>query len=268
MFAGVGERSREGNDLYHEMSDAGVIDQEDISKSKVALVYGQMNEPPGARMRVALSGLTMAEYFRDEMGQDVLLFVDNIFRFSQAGFGSFPPCSVVSPLCRWLPTYAVRGNGHPAGAYHIHEQRFHHLFPGRLRSSRRPYRPPLPPTPSPTSTQPSFWSALLRNLAFTRAVDPLASVSNALSPEIVGEEHFRVARGVQEVLQSYKDLQGTSSPFFGLGRAFPRAEANRFPGPQDSEVPFPALSRGGSLHRRSRRICFRQRYHKRLSHDP
>ena len=110
VFAGVGERSREGNDLYQEMSEAGVINQDDISKSKVALVYGQMNEPPGARMRVALSGLTMAEYFRDEMGQDVLLFVDNIFRFSQAG-SEVSRTSWSLTFGRWLSTYTCRGNG-------------------------------------------------------------------------------------------------------------------------------------------------------------
>ena len=134
VFAGVGERSREGNDLYQEMSEAGVINQDDISKSKVALVYGQMNEPPGARMRVALSGLSMAEYFRDEMGQDVLLFVDNIFRFSQAG-------SEVSALlrslsfCSWLSTHTVRRNGNSPRTNYFNQKGLYYFFPSCLCSS-------------------------------------------------------------------------------------------------------------------------------------
>ena len=133
VFAGVGERSREGNDLYQEMSEAGVINQDDISKSKVALVYGQMNEPPGARMRVALSGLSMAEYFRDEMGQDVLLFVDNIFRFSQAG-------SEVSALLGRSPSAVgyqptlIRRNGYFAGTNHFHKKGINYFIPSSLCS--------------------------------------------------------------------------------------------------------------------------------------
>ena len=131
VFAGVGERTREGNDLYTEMSEAGVIDQKDLSKSKVALVYGQMNEPPGARLRVALSALAMTEYFRDERNQDVLLFIDNIFRFSQAG-------SEVSALARTNPfrgrlsTDARGGNGRPPGTHHFDQERFDHVRPGGL----------------------------------------------------------------------------------------------------------------------------------------
>lgn len=205
VFAGVGERSREGNDLYHEMSDAGVIDQKDISKSKVALVYGQMNEPPGARMRVALSGLTMAEYFRDEMGQDVLLFVDNIFRFSQAG-------SEVSALLGRSPS-AVGYQPTLAEEMGILQERITSTNKGSITSFQAVYVPADDLTdPAPANTFAHLDSTIvlersIAELGIYPAVDPLASVSNALSPEIVGEEHFRVARGVQEVLQSYKDLQ-------------------------------------------------------------
>lgn len=205
VFAGVGERSREGNDLYHEMSDAGVINLEDISKSKVALVYGQMNEPPGARMRVALSGLAMAEYFRDEMGQDVLLFIDNIFRFSQAG-------SEVSALLGRSPS-AVGYQPTLSEEMGILQERITSTKQGSITSFQAVYVPADDLTdPAPANTFAHLDSTIvlersIAELGIYPAVDPLASVSNALSPEIVGEEHFRVARGVQEVLQSYKDLQ-------------------------------------------------------------
>jgi F-type H+/Na+-transporting ATPase subunit beta len=205
VFAGVGERSREGNDLYQEMSEAGVINQEDISKSKVALVYGQMNEPPGARMRVALSGLTMAEYFRDEMGQDVLLFVDNIFRFSQAG-------SEVSALLGRSPS-AVGYQPTLAEEMGILQERITSTKKGSITSFQAVYVPADDLTdPAPANTFAHLDSTIvlersIAELGIYPAVDPLASVSNALSPDIVGEEHFKVARGVQEVLQSYKDLQ-------------------------------------------------------------
>jgi len=205
VFAGVGERSREGNDLYQEMSEAGVINQDDISKSKVALVYGQMNEPPGARMRVALSGLTMAEYFRDEMGQDVLLFVDNIFRFSQAG-------SEVSALLGRSPS-AVGYQPTLSEEMGILQERITSTKKGSITSFQAVYVPADDLTdPAPANTFAHLDSTIvlersIAELGIYPAVDPLASVSNALSPDIVGEEHFQVARGVQEVLQSYKDLQ-------------------------------------------------------------
>ena len=205
VFAGVGERSREGNDLYLEMSEAGVINQDDISKSKVALVYGQMNEPPGARMRVALSGLTMAEYFRDEMGQDVLLFVDNIFRFSQAG-------SEVSALLGRSPS-AVGYQPTLAEEMGNLQERITSTKKGSITSFQAVYVPADDLTdPAPANTFAHLDSTIvlersIAELGIYPAVDPLASVSNALSPEIVGEEHFKVARGVQEVLQAYKDLQ-------------------------------------------------------------
>ncbi|MBN37888.1 MAG: F0F1 ATP synthase subunit beta [Opitutae bacterium] len=205
VFAGVGERSREGNDLYQEMSEAGVINQNDISKSKVALVYGQMNEPPGARMRVALSGLSMAEYFRDEMGQDVLLFVDNIFRFSQAG-------SEVSALLGRSPS-AVGYQPTLSEEMGILQERITSTKKGSITSFQAVYVPADDLTdPAPANTFAHLDSTIvlersIAELGIYPAVDPLASVSNALSPDIVGEEHFKVARGVQEVLQSYKDLQ-------------------------------------------------------------
>ena len=205
VFAGVGERTREGNDLYEEMSEAGVIDQKDLSKSKVALVYGQMNEPPGARLRVALSALAMAEYFRDEEGQDVLLFVDNVFRFSQAG-------SEVSALLGRTPS-AVGYQPTLAEEMAMLQERITSTHKGSITSFQAVYVPAddlTDPAPANTFAHLDATVVLERSLAelgIYPAVDPLSSVSNALSPEIVGEEHYRVARGVQNVLQRYKDLQ-------------------------------------------------------------
>ena len=205
VFAGVGERSREGNDLYWEMSESGVIDQENIENSKVALVYGQMNEPPGARMRVGLTGLAMAEYFRDEKNQDVLLFIDNIFRFSQAG-------SEVSALLGRSPS-AVGYQPTLAQEMGILQERITSTKKGSITSFQAVYVPADDLTdPAPANTFAHLDSTIvlerrIAELGIYPAVDPLASTSNALSPEIVGEEHFNVARGVQNVLQRYKDLQ-------------------------------------------------------------
>ncbi len=205
VFAGVGERSREGNDLYHEMSDSGVIDQENPEKSKVALVYGQMNEPPGARMRVALTALTMAEYFRDAQAQDVLLFIDNIFRFSQAG-------SEVSALLGRSPS-AVGYQPTLAQEMGALQERITSTKKGSITSFQAVYVPADDLTdPAPANTFAHLDSTIVLDrsiaaLGIYPAIDPLASTSNALSPDIVGEEHFRVARGVQELLQKYKDLQ-------------------------------------------------------------
>jgi F-type H+-transporting ATPase subunit beta len=225
VFAGVGERSREGNDLYQEMSEAGVINQDDISKSKVALVYGQMNEPPGARMRVALSGLSMAEYFRDEMGQDVLLFVDNIFRFSQAG-------SEVSALLGRSPS-AVGYQPTLSEEMGILQERITSTKKGSITSFQAVYVPADDLTdPAPANTFAHLDSTIvlersIAELGIYPAVDPLASVSNALSPDIVGEEHFKVARGVQEVLQSYKDLQDIIA-ILGLDELSPQQKQTVF----------------------------------------
>ena len=205
VFAGVGERTREGNDLYHEMSEAGVIDQKDLSKSKVALVFGQMNEPPGARLRVALSALSMTEYFRDEKNQDVLLFVDNVFRFSQAG-------SEVSALLGRTPS-AVGYQPTLAAEMGQLQERITSTKNGSITSVQAVYVPADDLTdPAPANTFAHLDSTIvlersIAELGIYPAVDPLASTSKALTPDIVGEEHYLVARGVQKVLQRYKDLQ-------------------------------------------------------------
>ena len=205
VFCGVGERSREGNDLYHEMSEAGVIDQENLGNSKVALCYGQMNEPPGARMRVGLSGLTMAEYFRDEKNQDVLLFIDNIFRFSQAG-------SEVSALLGRSPS-SVGYQPTLSQEMGILQERITSTNKGSITSFQAVYVPADDLTdPAPATTFAHLDSTIvlerrIAELGIYPAVDPLSSTSNALDPAIVGEEHFQTARGVQNVLQRYNDLQ-------------------------------------------------------------
>jgi F-type H+-transporting ATPase subunit beta len=205
IFAGVGERTREGNDLYWEMSEAGVINQEDLSKSKVALVYGQMSEPPGARLRVALSALAMAEYFRDEKNQDVLLFVDNVFRFSQAG-------SEVSALLGRTPS-AVGYQPTLASEMAQLQERITSTKKGSITSFQAVYVPADDLTdPAPANTFAHLDSTVvlersLAELGIYPAVDPLSSTSTALAPDVVGVEHYEVARGVQNVLQRYKDLQ-------------------------------------------------------------
>ncbi|WP_010302420.1 F0F1 ATP synthase subunit beta [Kurthia senegalensis] len=198
VFAGVGERTREGNDLYYEMTDAGVI-------TKTAMVFGQMNEPPGARMRVALSGLTMAEYFRDEMGQDVLLFIDNIFRFTQAG-------SEVSALLGRMPS-AVGYQPTLATEMGKLQERITSTNKGSVTSIQAVYVPAddyTDPAPATTFAHLDSTTNLERKLSemgIYPAVDPLASTSRALAPEIVGQEHYDVARKVQSTLQRYHELQ-------------------------------------------------------------
>ena len=205
VFAGVGERTREGNDLYHEMADSKVIRLDKIEESKVALVYGQMNEPPGARMRVALSALSMAEYFRDEKNQDVLLFVDNVFRFSQAG-------SEVSALLGRTPS-AVGYQPTLAAEMGQLQERITSTRHGSVTSFQAVYVPADDLTdPAPANTFAHLDSTIvlersIAELGIYPAGDPLASTSKALAPEVVGEEHYAVARGVQRVLQRYKDLQ-------------------------------------------------------------
>lgn len=198
VFAGVGERTREGNDLYHEMTESGVI-------KKTAMVFGQMNEPPGARMRVALSGLTMAEHFRDHDGQDVLLFIDNIFRFTQAG-------SEVSALLGRMPS-AVGYQPTLATEMGQLQERITSTKVGSVTSIQAIYVPAddyTDPAPATTFAHLDATTNLERKLSemgIYPAVDPLASTSRALSPEIVGEEHYNVARQVQTTLQKYKELQ-------------------------------------------------------------
>lgn len=205
VFAGVGERTREGNDLYNEMIESGVINLDDPAQSKVALVYGQMNEPPGARLRVALSALTMAEYFRDRENKDVLLFIDNIFRFSQAG-------SEVSALLGRTPS-AVGYQPNLAEEMANLQERITSTKKGSITSMQAVYVPADDLTdPAPATTFAHLDSTVVLERALAAqglfpAVDPLASTSTALAPETVGETHYRVAREVQQILQRYKDLQ-------------------------------------------------------------
>jgi F-type H+-transporting ATPase subunit beta len=205
VFAGVGERTREGNDLYMEMRESGVIDIVDLPKSKVALVYGQMNEPPGARMRVALSALTMAEYFRDVQNQDVLLFIDNIFRFVQAG-------SEVSALLGRVPS-AVGYQPTLATEMGILQERITSTLAGSITSIQAVYVPAddlTDPAPATVFAHLDATTVLSRNLAakgIYPAVDPLASKSTMLEPLIVGDEHYKTAQDVKETLQRYKELQ-------------------------------------------------------------
>ncbi len=207
VFAGVGERTREGNDLYHEMVDAGVIKlgEGTTEGSKVALVYGQMNEPPGARARVALSGLTLAEYFRDEEGQDVLFFVDNIFRFTQAGAEVSALLGRIPSAVGYQPTLAT-----DMGAL---QERITSTTKGSITSVQAIYVPaddltdPAPATSFAHLDATTVLSRSIAELGIYPAVDPLDSTSRSLDPRIVGEEHYTTAREVQRVLQTYKSLQ-------------------------------------------------------------
>jgi F-type H+-transporting ATPase subunit beta len=205
-FAGVGERTREGNDLYHEMIDSGVINKDDLEKSKVALVYGQMNEPPGARARVALTGLTIAEYFRDlDGGQDVLFFVDNIFRFTQAGSEVSATLGRIPSAVGYQPTLAT-----DMGSL---QERITSTKRGSITSVQAIYVPAddlTDPAPATSFTHLDATTVLSRQIAelgIYPAVDPLDSNSQILDPEIVGEEHYTIAREVQRILQTYKSLQ-------------------------------------------------------------
>ncbi len=205
VFAGVGERTREGNDLYHEMIDSGVIVPDDLTQSKVALVYGQMNEPPGARMRVALSGLTLAESFRDSSGTDVLFFVDNIFRFTQAG-------SEVSALLGRIPS-AVGYQPTLATDMGALQERITSTKAGSITSVQAIYVPaddltdPAPATSFAHLDATTVLSRAISELGIYPAVDPLDSTSRLLDPAVIGEEHYKVATDVQQVLQRYKSLQ-------------------------------------------------------------
>ena len=205
VFGGVGERTREGNDLWLEMQESGVIDPHDFTKSKCALVYGQMTEPPGARLRVGLSALTVAEYFRDEEGQDVLLFIDNIFRFTQAG-------SEVSALLGRMPS-AVGYQPNLATEMGELQERITSTKKGAITSVQAIYVPAddyTDPAPATTFAHLDATTNLSREIVqqgIYPAVDPLASTSRILDPRIVGEEHYNVAQQVKQVLQRYKDLQ-------------------------------------------------------------
>jgi len=205
VFAGVGERTREGNDLYHEMIESGVIVPDDLTQSKVALVYGQMNEPPGARMRVALTGLTLAEQFRDQSGTDVLFFVDNIFRFTQAG-------SEVSALLGRIPS-AVGYQPTLATDMGQMQERITSTKAGSITSVQAVYVPaddltdPAPATSFAHLDATTVLNRAISELGIYPAVDPLDSTSRLMDPAVVGEEHYKVARDVQGILQRYKSLQ-------------------------------------------------------------
>ena len=205
VFAGVGERTREGNDLYNEMSAAGVIKQDDLGASKIALVYGQMNEPPGARLRVALSALAMTEYFRDEKKQDVLLFIDNIFRFSQAGSEVSALLGRTASAVGYQPTLAAEMG--------VLQERITSTNNGSITSFQAVYVPAddlTDPAPATTFAHLDATIVLARSIAelgIYPAVDPLDSTSRSLDPRIVGEEHYNVARETQRILQTYKSLQ-------------------------------------------------------------
>ncbi len=205
VFAGVGERTREGNDLWLEFQEAGVIDLKNLSKSKAALIYGQMTEPPGARLRVALTGLTVAEYFRDKEGSDTLLFIDNIFRFTQAG-------SEVSTLLGRMPS-AVGYQPNLATEMGELQERITSTKHGSVTSVQAVYVPaddltdPAPATTFAHLDATTVLSRPLSELGIYPAVDPLASSSRILTPRVVGQEHYDVAQGVKRILQRYKDLQ-------------------------------------------------------------
>ena len=205
VFAGVGERTREGNDLWVEMQEAGIVDPSDYNKSKVALVYGQMTEPPGARLRVGLTGLTVAEYFRDEEGQDVLLFIDNIFRFTQAG-------SEVSALLGRMPS-AVGYQPNLASEMGELQERITSTKKGSITSVQAIYVPaddytdPAPATAFAHLDATTNLSRPIAEMGIYPAVDPLASTSRILDPLILGEDHYNTAQQVKGVLQRYKDLQ-------------------------------------------------------------
>src|SRR5216117_2560432 len=205
VFAGVGERTREGNDLWLEMQESKVVDPHDYTKSKVALVYGQMTEPPGARLRVGLTGLTVAEYFRDEEKQDVLLFIDNIFRFTQAG-------SEVSALLGRMPS-AVGYQPNLATEMGELQERITSTKKGSITSVQAIYVPaddytdPAPATAFAHLDATTNLSRAISEIGIYPAVDPLASTSRILDPRIIGDEHYNVARSVKQILQRYKDLQ-------------------------------------------------------------
>ncbi|MGK0362879.1 MAG: F-type H+-transporting ATPase subunit beta [Bradymonadia bacterium] len=205
VFAGVGERTREGNDLYHEMVESGIIDEENLENSKIALVYGQMNEPPGARARVALSALTVAEHFRDAEGLDMLMFVDNIFRFTQAG-------SEVSALLGRIPS-AVGYQPTLATEMGALQERITSTKKGSITSVQAIYVPaddltdPAPATAFAHLDATTVLSRKIASKAIYPAVDPLDSSSRLLDPTVIGEEHYNVARQVQQTLQRYNDLQ-------------------------------------------------------------
>ncbi len=244
VFAGVGERTREGNDLWLEMTESGVIE-------KTALVYGQMDEPPGVRLRVALSALTMAEYFRDVKNQDVLLFIDNIFRFVQAG-------SEVSTLLGRMPS-AVGYQPTLADEMGELQERITSTRGRSITSLQAVYVPAddyTDPAPFTTFTHLDATTELSRQIAalgIYPAVDPLSSTSSVLAPEVVGDRHYAVARRVQEILQRFRELQDIIA-ILGLDELAEEDRVIGVAGPQDPALPVPAFLRGRGLHRYPRHL--------------
>ena len=260
VFAGVGERTREGNDLYHEFIESGVNKKGGGDGSKCALVFGQMNEPPGARARVGLTGLTLSEYFRDQ-GQDVLFFVDNIFRFTQAG-------SEVSALLGRIPS-AVGYQPTLATDMGALQERITTTTKGSITSVQAIYVPAddlTDPAPATSFAHLDATTVLSRDIAakgIYPAVDPLDSTSRMLSPLVVGEEHYAVARNVQQVLQRYKALAGHHRDS-GHGRIVRRGQGDGGARSQDRALPVAAILRRRSVHRRARQAGRSRRHHQGL----
>ena len=264
VFAGVGERTREGNDLWLEIQESGVIDIKDFAKSKAALIYGQMTEPPGARLRVGLTGLTVAEYFRDEEGKDVLLFIDNIFRFTQAG-------SEVSALLGRMPSAVGYQPTLPTEMGELQE-RITSTKKGSITSVQAIYVPAddyTDPAPATTFAHLDATTNLSRQIAelgIYPAVDPLASTSRILDPRIVGEEHYNVARAVKQILQRYKDLQDIIA-ILGIDEL---SEDDKLIGgarAQDPELPLAAVPRRRAVHRHPGQVRAARGHHPQLQGD-
>jgi F-type H+-transporting ATPase subunit beta len=245
VFGGVGERTREGNDLWLEFQESGVIDPNDPAKSRAALVYGQMTEPPGARLRVALSALTVAEYFRDAENKDVLLFIDNIFRFTQAG-------SEVSALLGRMPS-AVGYQPTLLTEMGELQERITSTRKGSITSVQAIYVPaddytdPAPATAFAHLDATTNLSRAIAELGIYPAVDPLASTSRILDPRVIGDEHYNVARLVKQVLQRYKDLQDIIA-ILGIDELSEDDKLERHARAQDPEVPVTAVLRGRTVH--------------------
>ena len=245
VFAGVGERTREGNDFYHEMIDAGVVNKDDLGKSKVAMVYGQMNEPPGNRLRVALTGLTIAESFRDE-GRDVLLFIDNIYRFTLAGTECSALLGRMPSAVGYQPTLAEE-----MGRL---QERITSTKTGSITSIQAVYVPAddlTDPSPATTFGHLDATVVLSRDIAslgIYPSVDPLDSTSRQIDPHVIGEEHYNTTRAVQSVLQKYKELRDIIA-ILGHGRALARGQARRRARAQDPALPVAAVQRGRGVHR-------------------
>ena len=265
VFAGVGERTREGNDLYHEMSTAGVINQDDLGASKIALVYGQMNEPPGARLRVALAGLAITEYFRDEKNQDVLLFIDNIFRFSQAGSEVSALLGRTASAVGYQPTLAAE-----MGAL---QERITSTKKGSITSFQAVYVPAddlTDPAPATTFAHLDATIVLERSIAelgIYPAVDPLASTSRALAPEIVGQEHYDVRAACRRCSSATRTCR-TSSPSSAWTNSSPDGQADGLRARKIQRFLSQPFSVGAGLHRPRGQAGAGGRHRARLQGDP